>query len=217
MRSARTWIVLALTTAALVGIGIDLWGPRRSSLRDFDPNGVAKLETEMWRSYYDRREGRLFQEMAQLLRTQYHLPLLRSYVVAYQAARGAFVFKRGRVRAEYERALPYLERYYGAIRAVSDTPFDSQRAARLELEWWIVHRQREEHPPQDLVDALAALQGEIYAKPVTNFQEHAQLRADAMTIRDTQAAAGNVAVADWQRIETLLQGSWGSLSRAVRP
>ena len=91
MRSARTWIVLALTTAALVGIGIDLWGPRRSSLRDFDPNGVAKLETEMWRSYYDRREGRLFQEMAQLLRTQYHLPLLRSYVVAYQAARGAFV------------------------------------------------------------------------------------------------------------------------------
>jgi hypothetical protein len=217
MRSARTWIVLALTTAALVGIGIDLWGPRRSSLRDFDPNGVAKLETEMWRSYYDRREGRLFQEMAQLLRTQYHLPLLRSYVVAYQAARGAFVFKRGRVRAEYERALPYLERYYGAIRAVSDTPFDSQRAARLELEWWIVHRQREEHPPQDLVDALAALQGEIYAKPATNFQEHAQLRADAMTIRDTQAAAGNVAVADWQRIETLLQGSWGSLSRAVRP
>jgi hypothetical protein len=217
MRSARTWIVLALTTAALVGIGIDLWGPRRSSLRDFDPNGVAKLETEMWRSYYDRREGRLFQEMAQLLRTQYHLPLLRSYVVAYQAARGAFVFKRGRVRAEYERALPYLERYYSAIRAVSDTPFDSQRAARLELEWWIVHRQREAHPPQDLVDALAALQGEIYTQPATNFQEHAQLRADAMTIRDTQAAAGNVAVADWQRIETLLQGSWGSLSRAVRP
>jgi len=216
MRRRSSWIAIVLVGAVLVYIGVDLWGPRHTSLRSFDPATVARLETDMWRAYYDRRDGRVFRGMVELLRTQYHLPLLRAHLVAYDAARAAFVFKKGRARAEYERALPNLDRYYEAIRAVGDTPFDPQRAARLELEWWIVHRQREEHPPEDLVNALAALQAEIYAQPAAAFQEHARLRAEAMTIRDSHAAAGGVSNDDWRLIGALLNDSWSDLSHAVR-
>lgn len=209
-------LVPVVLLAVLAVVGWDLWGPRRASLRDFDPDVVAELETRMWRAYYERREGPLFRDMARLLRTQYHLPLLRSYSAAYQAARAAFVFKRGRVRADYERALPQLRRYYAAIRTVSDTPFDADRVARLELEWWIVHRQRELHTPEELEAALAELQSALYGLPAERFAAHAHARAEAMTLRDQRAEAGGVSEADWQRIETLLRDAWGELSRTVR-
>src|SRR5262245_32561206 len=111
----------------------------------------------MWRSYYAKQRLKLFNELALLLRQQYDLPLVRSYVVAYHAAKAAFVFKDGAGRADYERALPDLLAYYGAIRKVSQTPFDVDRAARMELEWWIVHRERKKHAAGDLARALAEL------------------------------------------------------------
>jgi hypothetical protein len=210
------WLALVAVAVVTAAVGWDLWGPRRASLRDFDPNTVAQLETRMWRAYYERREGPLFRDMARLLRTQYHLPWLRSHSAAYQAARAAFVFKRGRVRADYEKALPQLRRYYAAIRKVSDTPFDVERVARLELEWWIVHRQRELHTPAELEAALAQLQAALYAMPAERFAEHARARGEAMSLRDSSAEHGGVSAADWQRIETLLRDAWGALSRAVR-
>src|SRR6266478_7486701 len=138
----------AFLIVAAVGMGAvvvaDLWGPRTTSLRQFDPEDVAWKETEMCRSYYGRERLRLFNQLAALLRRQYRLPLLRSYVVAFHGAKAAFIFKDGANRTDYERALPDLLDYYSAIRRISDTPFDTDRAARLELEWWIVHRERED-------------------------------------------------------------------------
>jgi hypothetical protein len=216
MRRKNRWIVALLVAALLGWVLVDLYGPRRASLRDFDPVAVARLETSMWRAYYDKREAALFRDMARLLRTQYHLPVLRAHTVAYQTARGAFVFKRGKTRPDYEQALPYLERYYGEIREVSDTPFEVADVARLELEWWIIHRQRGQYRPEDLVRALAELQAAIYRLPASRLEEHARLRAEAMTLRDDRAAAGGVTDAEWDRIDALLRDSYRALSREVR-
>ena len=109
-RSKLRWFVLLILIAALGWVGFDLFGPRSSSLRQFDPGEVARLETAMWRSYYAKERLKLFNELAELMRTQYHMPLVRSNAVAYQAAQAAFVFKEGHHRADYERALPYLQR-----------------------------------------------------------------------------------------------------------
>jgi hypothetical protein len=201
--------------AMIIWIMLDLYGPRSSSLRRFDPNEVARLETAMWRSYYNRERVRLFNQLAELMRTQYNLPLIRSNAVAYQAAKAAFVFKDGRNRGDYEQALPNLVNFYTAIRQVSDVPFDVERAARLELEWWIVHRERDRHQPGDLERALAELPAEIYHVPMERFREHARLRAEAMVLRDTKAATSGVSEDDWAKIEELLRASWHSLWRAV--
>jgi hypothetical protein len=171
---------------------------------------VAKLETNMWRSYYERKPFKLFWELSELLRTQYHLTFLKSNYVSYEATRAAFVFKQGHNRKDYEKALPYLVKYYRAIRNSGDMSFDVDRAAKLELEWWIVHRQRKNHPPADLVNALAEIQSELYQAQPQTFMQHAKYRAQAMTLRDDLAKIGQVSNEDWQRINALLIESWTS-------
>jgi len=218
-RRTRKIIVRAVALLLILLIGwvlFDLYYPRTSHLREFDPDEVARLETAMWRSYYDKRQARLFNQLTELLRTQYHMPFVRSNKVAYYAANAAFVFKRGKQRSDYEQALPDLIKFYSEIRKVSDIPFDVDRVARLELEWWIIHRQRAQHAPGDLERALAELQAEIYRVPVGRLMEHGRLRAEAMTIRDTKAEQGGVTEADWAKINDLLRQSWRSLELVVK-
>ena len=209
-------IVLAMAAAILAWVLYDLYAPRTAHLREFDADEVARIETEMWRSYYEKQRLRLFTQLSELLRTQYNMPLVRSNRVAYYAADAAFVFKKGRQRSDYEKALPDLVKFYESLRNLSDIPFDVDRAAHLELEWWIIHREREAHAPDDLARALAELQAEIYRVPVERLMEHGRLRAEAMTIRDTKAEAGGVTEADWAKIEQLLRASWRSLAVAVK-
>jgi len=170
----------------------------------------------MWKSYYAHDRVRLFRELAEMLRTQYGFPRLRSYVAAYHAARGAAVFQVGHSRAEFEKALPAIERFYAAIRRVSIEPFDVQRAAQLELEWWIVHRDRAQHPRADLDRTLGELQAALYRIPVERVAEHARLRADAMLLRDRGAETGAPTDADWAEIDRLLRASWKSLHDVVQ-
>lgn len=165
----------------------------------------------MWRSYYDRHQVRLFLQLTELLRTQYRMSFLRSNIAAYHAAKAAFVFKDGSNRAEYERALPAVTRFYATVNRVSTTPFDTDKVAQLELEWWIIHRQREQYGQAALARSLTELQAEVFHLPAERFAKHGQLRAEAMTLRDTKWAAGGVAESDWSRIHELLQGSWEDL------
>ncbi|HVG35416.1 MAG TPA: hypothetical protein VM911_20290 [Pyrinomonadaceae bacterium] len=213
----RRWllIVLALVLLFLAWAAIDLYGPRQTDVRRFDPAEVARLDTEMWRSYYARERFLLFRQLAELLRTQYRLPFLRSNLVAYKAAKAAFVFKEGKSRSDYEKALPYLLSFYAEICKVSNVEFNVERAARLELEWWIIHRERAKYQPDDLERALAEAAAEIYQVPVETLSEHAYLRTEAMRIRDTKAESGGVTEEDWKQINELLRASWLSLSRVV--
>jgi hypothetical protein len=195
----------------------ELARPRRVDIREFDPDEVARLETAMWRSYYDRRRLPLFGQLVALLQGQFHLQPLRAVTLAGLAARAAAVFQVGATHADYRRALPYLERYYAGIRAVSEVPFDPWRAAELELEWWIVHREADDHPPGDLEAALADLAAELYQVPAERCWAHAARRAEAMTIRDrTSRREVGVTGDDWDRIEAVLWVSWKALADEVR-
>jgi hypothetical protein len=209
-------VIVLVLTLLICGTLYDLYYPRTTQMREFDPDEVARLETAMWRSYYEKRRLQLFNQLAELLRTQYRMSTLRSNQVAYYGANAAFVFKQGQQRSDYEKALPDLVKFYDATRKLSDIPFDVDRAARLELEWWIIHRQRAQHAPGDLEKALADLQAEIYHVPVDRVMEHGRLRAEAMTIRDTKAESSGVTEADWTRINELLKESWRSLAKAVK-
>jgi hypothetical protein len=210
----RISLVAVLLSACWVTADFALDG--HHSLREFDGHEVGHLETEMWQAYYGHHPVDLFRELIQTLRAEYHLPFWRSVAGAYHAARAAVVFQRGHNRPEYEKALPDLISYYGAIRRGSDVPFDVDKVSRLELEWWIAHRERDQHQPADLERALAALQSEIYGIPASAFELHSKTRAEAMLIRD-ERSAGGVTGADWTRIAALLDTSWTSAQRAVSP
>jgi hypothetical protein len=140
----------------------------------------------MWRLYYGRERLKLFVELGQLLDSEFHFPFWRRQLVAFYAARSAFVFKDGRSREDYEKALPDLERFYGQIHDISATDFDVDQAARLELEWWIVHRNRREYAPGDLARALAIGAAIVYGVPADDLTEYGNLRADAMIKRNRE-------------------------------
>src|SRR5438552_2611926 len=200
--------VIALILALIIcGVLYDLFFPRTTHMREFDPDEVARLETAMWRSYYEKQRLRLFNQMAELLRTQYHMTPVKSNLVAYYAANAAFVFKEGKQRSDYEKALPDLIKFYNYLHNMSDIDFDVDKVSKLELKWWIIHRERENHAPGDLARALAELQAAIYNLPVERVMEHGRLRAEAMTIRDTKAEQGGVTETDWAKINDLLRRS----------
>jgi hypothetical protein len=57
MLRRKIMMVLALVIGAT---GIYLCWPRKADLRAFDPAAMARLETAMWRDYYERHYPRLF-------------------------------------------------------------------------------------------------------------------------------------------------------------
>ncbi|MET0752017.1 MAG: hypothetical protein ABWZ66_01525 [Pyrinomonadaceae bacterium] len=210
-------LVGILILGVLLGgwIAFDLRASHKVDIRDFDADEVARLDTAMWRSYYSRERLKLFGQLTELLEKQYKLRFWRRQLIAYYAAKATFVFKDGKSREDYEKALPDLEKFYAEIRDISTTDFDVEKAARFELEWWIVHRERKQYKEGDLARALAETAAEVYEIPVENLMKHGDLRAKAMEIRDTKAESGGVSEEDWQKIDELLHESWRSLHKAV--
>ena len=212
----RIFIALLIAAVLLAGwIAFDVYTPHKVDIRDFDADEVARLDTAMWRSYYSRQRVRMFSELTEVLEKQYKLRFWRRQLMAFRAAKSAFVFKDGKSRADYEKALPDLEKFYGEIRDISTTDFDVNRAAKLELEWWIVHRERAKYQEGDLANALAEAASALYNVPKENFLEYGRFRAEAMKIRDNKAESGGVSEEDWQKIDDLLHQSWRSLHNAV--
>lgn len=209
-------LVLILVVAVLgIWIAFDLLAPHKANIREFDADEIARLDTAMWRSYYSRQRLRMFSELGEVLGKQYGLRFWRRQLVAFYAAKSAFIFKDGKERADYEKALPDLEKFYASIGDASTTDFDVRRAAALELEWWIVHRERARFQEGDLANALANAAAALYNEPPEKLLEYGRLRAEAMKIRDARAEAGGVAEEDWRKIDELLHESWRSLHRAV--
>ena len=202
--------VLALIVLAIVFAAIDYARPSAVHPRRFDSADVARSETDMWRAYYEHRSAHLFGILVGELHRDYGLSYTRSVLGAYYAAHAAVVFQKGKQRADYEKALPDLERYYALLRRGSDISFDPPVVARAELEWWIAHRDRR----PDLPQTLAVVQSAFYGIPAQCFRTHADARARAMLYRDAKGAA--ITDADWRQIEGWLNDSWSSLHDVVQ-
>lgn len=211
------WLGRGALLALLIWIVTDVVVPRKHSLRQFDPAEVARLETAMWRSYYEKKPVLLFWQLAGGLRQQFQAPFWKSFGLAFQATRAAFVFKQGQSRADYRRTIPILTDYYQSIQELSREQFEVRQVAALELDWWIVHRQRDRYSYSDLALALARTSAALYSQPVPKFTTYAQLRTNAMQLSDDSGKhTGGASEADWQQIEQMLSQAWGNLHEVVQ-
>ncbi len=161
--------------------------------RAFDPLRVGQLECVVWVAYY-RREWVSFLRSA--LCVTRHI-----FGLSWPAAvRGSwFVLRAAQLWAPFPDNDPAaarltMERFYRLLKQHSDEPFDPSDAARLEIEWWRVHReqQRNEHDGDDraLVDALAALYAHTYGVPDAAVRLAAEQRALAMRYSDQWVREG---------------------------
>jgi hypothetical protein len=87
-----------------------------------------------------------------------------------------------------------MERFYRLVKKQHGEAFDPSVAARLEVEWWRVHRDHQHSDDalgeRPLIDALAALYSYVYGVPDDAVRLAAEQRALAMRYSDQWVQEG---------------------------
>jgi hypothetical protein len=199
----------------LIVLAAAAWGgwPRRADLRAFEPAEMARLETAMWRNYYERRYPALFYHLYALSRTQFGFSPLDSVRIALSAARAAKAFQPTRSRAAAAAAMPQLVVYYELLRPAAPNAFDVDVAARLELDWW--QARREAVAPADYGVTIARVAAMTYGRPADDpaILGSGIARAEAMALRD--ARGQGISDSDWREIEDRLLEAYRLLKAAI--
>jgi len=165
-------------------------------MRSFDPTRLGGYEADAWVAYYRRRWGPFLRASLGLVREGFGLPPAATL-------RGAWlVMRANQAWAPYpdndpDRARACMRRFYAMVAGRHGATFDLDEAARLEVEWWRVHRYRQREAAEatgltvdDLTDALAALYAHLYGVATDRVRPAAARRAAAMEISDAWVADG---------------------------
>jgi hypothetical protein len=213
--SRRTVILARALLVALVlgAVGAYAAWPRHADLRGFEPADIARLETAMWRDYYEKRYVALFGRLYELSRTQFGFSPLDSLRIALAAARAAKAFQPTRSREAASAALPPLVAYYRLLASATPGGFDVAEAARFELDWW--QARREAVDPEQYGVTVARVAAITYGKPADDpsLLTSGIGRAEAMAYRDARGQA--MTDPDWSEIECRLRRAYWSLKAAV--
>lgn len=164
-----------------------------NSMRCFDPRYVGRLERDAWVSYYRRQWGRVLVSAVGMVRAGFGMSWWRTLYGAWLVLRANQLWAPVPDN-DPDGARRTMRRFYALVARATDEPFDVEEAARLEVEWWHVHRHLQRDAPTEavtpLVDALAALYSHVYGVARTQVQLAAAERAAAAQISDQWVADG---------------------------
>jgi hypothetical protein len=189
--------------------------PGRTPLTAFDPETVGRLEQRAWAAYYYRQWPQLFDLLLRLTRGQFGLSLPQAVYASYVGTQAQVVWARQ--GAQDGLAEEYMRRFYEYVREPTGGHYDSAKAAQLEVNWWAVHRNREQYPDHSaLAQALADTYAEVYQMPAERLLAAGEARAAAMDLSDQWIREGKDPNSPLlEEIATLLVQSYQSLSDAV--
>ncbi len=153
----------------------------KSDLTRFDYKEVAKVDADAWRSYYNHQFFKMYWQLLRGMKAQlgqnWFITLRLSFYAGWAAA--DFRLKRG--HENYDRILKNLTKYYGLLSKHSIQPFDYSEAARLELEWWDIHRYPKKYK-KSLEASLAEAVAVVYDVDSKALKDYAHYRAVAMML-----------------------------------
>jgi hypothetical protein len=159
-------------------------------IRNFDPRKVAHYEKENYVAYYQKDWLKLLRVSVGLVKESFALSFWQAVYGAYLIARAEIAFAPF-PNNDLPKTEAYVKRFYQFIKSVHGEDFDVERATKLEVNWWSVHRKLFGNPEnQELVEALADLYTEAYGISSTKLQEAARLRALGMLYSDQWVNAG---------------------------
>lgn len=160
-----------------------------SGPRSFDPVVVGNRETDAWVAYYRREWVKFLRASVGMVSAGFGMNRLRTLEGAW------YVLKANQLWAPFpdnqpDGARAYMRRFYAMV---AEDDVDPAEAARLEVEWWRVHRahQHDESVTQaELEGALVDLYSYVYQAEATAVRPAAQSRVKAMELSDQWVAAG---------------------------
>jgi hypothetical protein len=205
----RPFRLLMLATLAFgIYMGFFAVPGSQPGLAAFDPETVAKHETDVWRSAEAGEEFAIFPSLTLKLREQHRYSWFRAAQASYFLSRATYQFVG--MTNRFERVLPDLERAAAVERAWRDAEFDPAAAARAQLTWWVTAKV----PNLSQTDDIAALVAEDYAvrygRPAGDFLAAARYQAEAARVREQSEADP-----DWPGIEKLLIESYRALQATL--
>lgn len=183
---------------------------------DFDADGLARLETRMWKAYYRRQPARLFGLLVLALRAQARASWPRAIAASVLLTRAAAGFSRA--TGDYDRFAPDIGRAYRVLGLPASV--DAQEVARRELRWWVVRREIGLAAGEAAGEAITALYAALYAVPPETVAEAGRLRGLAAEVRDRGAGADPDGVtgkgtAYWPEVARLLRDSYRALATSL--
>jgi hypothetical protein len=210
-RRPRRIIRWAAPLIALVGVAVT-YGvfPRHADLTRFDPAVMARLETNLWRDYYEKRYPALFIGLYEMGRHQGFSPW-DSVRLAFAAASAARAFQPTTSRAEAQAALAKLIDYFGVLASGAPAAVDIRKAAQTELDWW--QARRENVGPDRYGVTVARVATLLYGIDDDDIRRSGIMRAEAMAYRDSHG--DDMREADWNLIDAKLSAAYALLKHAV--
>jgi hypothetical protein len=185
--------------------------------RSFNPLRVGELETGVWAAYYRREWARFLRLSVLLVRHAFGMDWTRTVHGAWLVLRANQLWAPA--DNDPEGARRCMRRFYALLRLTYGEPADPAGAARLEVEWWRVHRVHQEGEDGDvstLVDALSALYAYVYGVDRATVRMAAKQRAEAMDYSDRWVEEGCDAGSPLLRSErAALVRSYAALLTAV--
>jgi hypothetical protein len=165
-------------------------GQRPGGPRSFDPAWVADLEFRAWVGYYRRDWAEVLRASVGLVRAGFGMSWPRTLHAAWLSLRAIQLWAPA--DNDPDGARRCMQRFYGLVRSVYGLPVDIAEAARLEVEWWRVHREHQHGrgSAEALVDAVARLYALLYQAPPSAVRPAAAYRVQAMDLSDRWVAEG---------------------------
>jgi hypothetical protein len=157
---------------------------KTNPMGDINPRKIAHYEKENYVAYYQRDWLKLLRVSIGMVKESFRLNWLQAAYGAYLIARAEIAFAPF-PNNDLPKAVTFIRRFYIFIKSVHCTEFDIDQAAKLELNWWIIHRQLFGNPQnQLLVDALADLYATAYGIDRARVMDAAYHRAQGMLYSD---------------------------------
>jgi hypothetical protein len=113
-----------------------------SRLRSFNPVRIADIEYRVWVAYYRRQWLRLLVAYAGLVHVGFGMDWLRTLHGAWLVLRANQLWAPA-ADNDPDGARRCMRRFYGLVRLTCGEPQDVAEAARLEVDWWRAHRERQ--------------------------------------------------------------------------
>jgi hypothetical protein len=164
----------------------------RTGPRSFDPVAVGNRETDAWAAYYRHEWGRFLVAAVAMVWSGFGMGPLRTLLGA------GHVLRANQLWApipdnDPDGARESMRRFYALAARTGNLNIDPAQAARLELEWWRLHRAHQHRGIADVSElqaALVALYSYVYGAEPWTMNEAARWRVQAMDVSDQWVAAG---------------------------
>jgi hypothetical protein len=187
----------------------------------FNPHKVAFYEKSGWEAYYDRDWLRAFRLMVALNREEFHMSFLTALAAATDIVRASMAFAP--VDNDVPKATRHLRRFYEKARRTTNLSTDAVTLARLEMDYWVVHRnlalERMGRPDLEniapMIESLNSLHAALFGVSGESARRSAELRAlAAKTVDRITGRYSSDVENDWRQVETYLQQAYQAVLSA---